>query len=431
MKPSSTLLAFAVALLVLGGAVYQLFSIRFASGDVYPAYSSFAPNPVGTRALFETIELLPGRRAERLIGPLRQTATVDKSLWLLGCDVVTSMEASESDIRELEAFAHLGGRVVIAFAPERGTPFRATVGVATGTNAPGKGLRRARRVSPSANRPAGSPSQSLAQRWEFDVDYQPLKFDARDQLIAVTALRADGAPTTLPDNLSWHTSTVLRTNSANWRVLFERENKPVVIERDWGRGSIAVITDSYVFSNEALRRERETAFIEWVMGPSRVILFDETHLGIEENPGIATLARRYHLEGLAIGIVVLALLYLWRTASSLVPRESDPSESTLSGRQSSAGFLHLLRRAVPPAELLSACMEEWEKTVRRDGIPQGRIYQVRDRFSAEIQKPVTEQNPTQTYRDICGILSPRNALGSVPVAKPEASASKHSTPTRA
>lgn len=429
MKPSSTLLAFLVALLVLAGSVYQLFSIRFASGDVYPAYSSFAPSPVGTRALFETIELLTGRRPERLIGPLRQTVTADKSLLLLGCDVVGSMEASEADIRDLESFATLGGRVVIAFAPERGTPFGATVSRPAATNAPPKGLRRARRAPKPGNTPTGTGVQSLAQRWEFDVDYKPLKFDARDQLIPVTALRVDGANATLPDSLPWHTSTILRTNSGTWRVHFEREGKPVVMERDWGRGSIVLMTDSFLFSNEALRRERETAFIEWALGASRVILFDETHLGIEEDPGVATLARRYRLQGLAIGMALLALLYLWRTASSFVPRESDPTQSELSGRQSSAGFVHLLRRAIPPAQLLTACMEEWEKTVRRDGIPQGRIYQVRDRFSAEIQKPVTEQNPMQAYRDICGILSTRNLLK--PVARPESTPSSHSTPTRA
>jgi hypothetical protein len=245
-----------------------------------------------------------------------------------------------------------------------------------------------------------------------------MKFEEDGRAKPEMAHRSAIAPSTLPETLSWHTSTLFKTNSGAWNILFERQNQPVVLERSWGRGSLVLIADSYHFSNEALRSARETGFIQWTLGTAREILFDETHLGVEEDPGIATLARRYRLEGLAAGLVVLALLYLWRTTSSFIPRQADPADSELVGRESNAGFVHLLRRAVTPSNLLTACMEEWEKTVRRDGIPQARIYQVRDRFSAEIQKPPAEQNPTQTYRDISGLLSPRASIQ--PTAKPDA-----------
>ncbi len=38
-----------------------------------------------------------------------------------------------------------------------------------------------------------------------------------------------------------------------------------------------------------------------------------------ENPGIMTLARRYHLQGTLAALVVLALLFLWKNMVSLVP----------------------------------------------------------------------------------------------------------------
>ena len=43
----------------------ELFALRFASGDVYPAYSSLRADPLGTMAFYESLEKIPGLSVRR------------------------------------------------------------------------------------------------------------------------------------------------------------------------------------------------------------------------------------------------------------------------------------------------------------------------------------------------------------------------------
>ena len=43
----------------------QLFRLRFAAGDVYPAYSSLRSDPLGTMAFCESLERMPGLSVRR------------------------------------------------------------------------------------------------------------------------------------------------------------------------------------------------------------------------------------------------------------------------------------------------------------------------------------------------------------------------------
>ena len=54
----------AVAGLFLGGLV-RLMHLRLETGDVYPRYSSLRTDPFGCKALFESLDRLPGVRTRR------------------------------------------------------------------------------------------------------------------------------------------------------------------------------------------------------------------------------------------------------------------------------------------------------------------------------------------------------------------------------
>jgi len=47
-----------VAFVVSAYAVWTLISLRLQTGEDYPAYSSLRADPIGTKALFESLELL-------------------------------------------------------------------------------------------------------------------------------------------------------------------------------------------------------------------------------------------------------------------------------------------------------------------------------------------------------------------------------------
>ena len=57
MKKAS-LLFFLLAFVGFAAGLVHLFHLRFESGDNYPPYSSLRADPLGTKALFESLEPL-------------------------------------------------------------------------------------------------------------------------------------------------------------------------------------------------------------------------------------------------------------------------------------------------------------------------------------------------------------------------------------
>ena len=107
---------------------------------------------------------------------------------------------------------------------------------------------------------------------------------------------ATGIPAELPPQIKIHSALYFDDLSKDWRVLYEWDGHPVLVERNYGRGTVVLSADSYFFSNEALRKNRFPEVLAWVVGNNKKIIFDETHLGVEERRGVAGLARKYNLE---------------------------------------------------------------------------------------------------------------------------------------
>src|SRR5207237_5433411 len=128
-------------------------------------------------------------------------------------------------------------------------------------------------------------------------------------------------------------------------------------------GSIVLAADSYLFSNEALWKERSSELLAWMVGPSQRVLFDETHLGVEESPGISMLARKYRLHGLFAGLLLLAGLFVWKNATSFIPPYEETVQreqpELVAGKDSASGFVNLFRRNLPAPHLLAVFLSEW------------------------------------------------------------------------
>jgi hypothetical protein len=143
------------------------------------------------------------------------------------------------------------------------------------------------------------------------------------------------------------------------------EERPVAIERSMGPGTIVLLTDSYLLSNEALHGpDRAPKFLSWLIGSNRKVLFDESHLGLREEPEVSTLIRKYRLYGLMAALAAWAGLYLWQQGVRFVPRpeEVEAEEPPVAGRGAQEGLQSLLRRSVPPAQLMETCLAEWRPT---------------------------------------------------------------------
>ncbi len=178
-----------------------------------------------------------------------------------------------------------------------------------------------------------------------------------------------------------------------------------MVERSLGNGSIVVATDSYFVSNEALREERAADLLAWLPGGSDLILFDETHLGVQEQPGMATLMRRYRLHGGLLALVALGALFIWKSSVSFEPRTDEPKlTEPMLGRDSATGLENLLRRSITPKDLLQTSLDEWHKSISLDSrantVRREKIRSILEAHNAR-EKP----NALETYRQIARILN--------------------------
>jgi hypothetical protein len=324
---SLTILAIALA----GGFLYglwKLYDLRFAAGDIYPPYSSLRADPMGSKALYEAILQLPGASADRNYLPLEKTPKGNTTLLFLGEDPFIFEASLEERLKEFEALARSGVRVVIAMRP----------------------LLRLPEPKPTAGTESHEP-QPILKRWGVGFGY--ITRPANDEDEAVT-----GTPKQTALYFRYQGKTVHR------------------LELPFGNGGVVLLANCYPLSNEALAGERDTELLAWIIGGNRRIVFDEHHLGIAESGGIVTLARKYRLEGMAAALLLLLVLFIWKNSTSFLPPlasssyraatarerlQTEPDDS-VTAKDISAGLANLLRRNVPKKQLLQMCLAEWERS---------------------------------------------------------------------
>jgi hypothetical protein len=372
-----------VLLVVFAAGVFRLFQLRFAQGDVYPPYSTFRSDPLGAKALYESLDNLPGFAVRRNFKPVdKLTDRVGQTVFFLGVPVYGVTEVPTHEAIDIEKLTTAGNRLVATILPEVVKPPAPKDKMQEREPAPDP-KRKPRPTSdeeeeviPERYRPV-----SLEKRWGFEVRYA---YDATNTL--------------------WRTTVYFDNLDPKWRVLAKRKDYPAIIERDFGKGAVVLCADSYFVSNEALRRDRHTDLLTTILGANRDVVFDETHLDVNEDPGVMTLARGYGLHGLLAGLLVLTALFIWKNAVSFVPPYDATTDATATGKDSAAGFVNLLRRSIPASRVLSVCVEEWKRSKPR------RMKNL-DRINAVVESqealPAWQRDPVGSYRTITTILKER------------------------
>ena len=341
--------------------VSRLIALRLAAGDVYPAYSSFRADPEGARAFYEALGELPGVTARRNHGPVRQLGAGPKTaLLFLGTAPWSLEHASTADVEELETAARSGARLVITLVPRPWFDVPAEPTAAPGGK---KSEKKRRKSSSDDDEPEEFLGVSLPERWGFRL----LSGESVAETPRVAARLAPDPPAaSLPATVPWTGAATVETSDPAWRVIYRRGSRPVLIERRMGHGSIVLSADSTFLSNGALKTARRPELLVWLLDGCTDIVFDETHLGMEQRSGIAGLARRYRLHGLLAGLLFVALLFVWKSAVPFAPASGGPDAgAAVTGRRASEGLAAVLRRHVAPRALAGACLSEWSKSFAR------------------------------------------------------------------
>ncbi len=349
MKKNAPRIFLFLAIAILIGAIGRFAHLRFQSGDLYPAYSTLRADPIGAKALYESLKRLEPRHVLRNVESFQLSShSPGGTIVFLGMDHGAVL-AEQEILRNL---ARDGGRVLVALDARNSKSDQA---------ARKPPLRTVPALAPPVKGKASTNTNMVAwvgMNQIFGLDVRAFKHT--NDLEAVSA--KDEA--SLPKSMPWFGHYYLSGGSNKWETIYEVEDEPVILQQKIGLGSVIICADSYPFSNEALHGRPEPAFLLWALGGGSV-QFDETHLGIERGTGVAVLMREFRLHGLVLGCLLVVALWIWRNSAPLVPAAA-PVDSTgaesVEGKTAREGIVHLLRRNLKDVEVLNASLEEWAKT---------------------------------------------------------------------
>ena len=389
------MIAFLLAALLFACGIGELLIMRFEKGDVYPPYSSFRSDPRGTRAFLEGLGLVQGVTAVRSTVPLAGASAIEGStLFLIGLDERAFGRMDAPTVRTMEEAARKGARIVIAFAP------------LTHEGEDRRPMALKERQEGSGKGKEGSKDEDALQEEYVDLWG---RWEVGTRLLSRLSGRANlvGGGQGFPLFVDWRSPLVFEPHHKDWRPIYEREGSPVLLERPFGKGEIVLASDAFFLSNEAMKKERLPHLLSWLCGDHRRIIFDETHLGIAESPGLAKLIERHGLTPFFISLIVLIALALWRASIPLVPARSSrhPGEISL-GRDHLTGLANLLRRNIPRNDVVAACVNEWENSFSHGGRDVSfLISQMSEIVQGDLSRPRRMRSPVDAYRRISRLVA--------------------------
>jgi hypothetical protein len=432
--------------------VIKLFMLRFEAGDIYPAYSSLRADPLGVKALYESLDNLQGLTVRRNYRPIqvhqgtslkRQSSQRENdqetTFFFLGMHAEGLHFISRDAIQAFEALVADGGRLVFSFFPmvEQQPPLseldlscfphrkKKKETKRTGETSQGTHSEKTNEKLPEDSGAQSTPGNqnesdgqksltefarrvSLMKQWGFEIRYKekPGKLGEAYSSATLQSKKMDS----LPLSISWHTLLYFDRLHEAWQVIYAQEGQPVIVQRSLGRGTVILSADSYLFSNEALLRERRSQLLAWFIGTGNEVVFDEAHLGVRERPGIAALARRYRLHGLLAGVFLLVGLFIWKNSMSLIPPYDDHSTEQQAGtpttKDYTGGLVSLLRRNISRQDILTVCFKEWKKSFARGREDlEDKLRQIQIIVDEKGTRSQRESDLVEVYRAICRILN--------------------------
>ncbi len=296
---SAKLLIFALVAVALGCAGFVLRG-DYASGNVYAEYSSQRTDRMGTAALYEALaRMYPAVSRNEM--PLAAFEGKGADVLILG---LSPYLLDTSNLDELQALAERGNRVVVALD---GGTFAL---------------------------PSLMKEQPLAKKWKLKL------LDPRGEKLKPTSrFLFERAP------------------DSGWRLA------GADVTRAFGKGSIVLMGSSWAFTNEALRDDRNQNELSLALGDSTRFVFDETHLGTQEQGTIMGLARRFRLLGVLAVALICALLFIWQSSAPFPPERetADDTDLRLAAASAGEGLRNLLAHHIEPDKVVSACVAEWRR----------------------------------------------------------------------
>lgn len=297
----------------------------------YPAYSSLNNGDEGTKAYFEALRQL-GYKPARNYQPLRKLEGTQANIFYAGAGLAAFRYLEVKELQEFEHLAERGARIIIAF------------------DADGIVEKPKARAQSKDHSKHPAREDTLKERWGIQ-----LTFTKRSVSKAVNEFMSQ--LNSIP--VSRHFSSWVN----DWTPSQIKNGIPLFLERRFGRGSVLLIAESKLFTNRELLIHPDTQVLAAVPASRRAIIFDESHLGLEDTGTVVGLAAAHGLQWMMLGFVVLAVLYVWRGSTSFVPPTPARRDIAVAGHDAHSALANLLMQSVPKKSILGLVAEEWNRTV--------------------------------------------------------------------
>lgn len=395
-----------LAVLFVSGVIH-LFDLRFRKGDVYPPYSSLRADPLGTKVMYDALDELDHIKAVRNYLPINRLDRLSGTTALfLGISEYTLMNMDEQSAESLEGFVQKGNRLFISLSHDKDIislieEMADMEEIKDEKDEENTGEEENDEGCDEINKAPYEPKTvSLAQRWGVDIDHDTSSGD--DDFFYA-------CPSESSEIVTWNTSAFFTITDNAWHSLYTCKDNPVIIERPFGDGSILISTDTFFLSNEAMKDERHSALLTYIIGPNHKVIFEETHFGIVKRLGIASLIIKYDLIWFVFAMGVLAVLFIWKNSSSLVPGAFDmPEDASSNGKDFTTGLINLIQRNIPSKDIIDTCLDEWEKAFGRtnkDAL--SRLKEARSVVLRQDKTKKSEAEIVKRYKTITRILAGR------------------------
>jgi len=386
-----------------------MMALRFESGDVFPAYSSLRSDPLGAKVLYKSLSALPGITVDRNFRPFDELLEItNSSILLLGLDPTDLQRYDEERLTQITALAESGNRIIIAFHPIEGRAEEEQNLLIEHE----KHTELDEEIAKDAEEKEDDVCACLESYLGIQFGYHSLGLVDGFDFPAAVQVGQDYSE--LPESISLHSELFFTPSDQSWSVLYSLNDMPVIIERSIGAGSLVMVADAYLVSNEAMRMERHAGLLTRLIGNPQKLVFDEAHFGIVRQSGIMVLMRQYRLTPLLLALCALAGLYIWQRSVIFVPlkvTEEATDADEISRMDYHAGLVNLLRRNIAPGKLLSACLAEWRKgRVLTDHNSQEQTRDIEQIVRAEEAKPLQQRNIPACYGKITNLLAERKRL---------------------
>ncbi|MBI2423084.1 MAG: hypothetical protein HYV27_09670 [Candidatus Hydrogenedentes bacterium] len=377
-KPFLLTMALLVLIVVCAIPLYGIYRHNAAYDEAFPPHSSLRIDPTGTQALHNALASQPALLVERLHTDLYFFELEEPSVVLLsgaayGPDPESMLERFE---KELER----GSRVVISFAgwdrPDELELILWAEEAPDEEEKPDEGDDDGEGEGEAGGEGEGEgdeePTVDISARWGFTYAVREFEDEESSEWPPENATRVVPSGV-LPETVPWSSEIVFTEAAPEWTVIYERQGEAVVMERRFGAGSVVLSSDSYLLTNEGVRDAACAPYVSWLLGDYHRVIFSESHLGLQEQPGFMKFIIRFRLHGLLLALLITAALLAWRAAYSVVPRhslaEDDAEQYEHRSRDASFVLVSLLHRSIPPDRIVATCVSEWSRSHPHAPVP--------------------------------------------------------------